>query len=79
MVGDVDVEFGHDLDGVRMEAMSFDAGRVGFEVVAEGAGETLSHLTATGIAGAQEEDFGFGGHDICLWLGSCGDWILTTL
>ena len=57
---DIDAGFGHDFDGVGIEAMSFDAGGVRFDLIAfELAGKSLGHLAAAGVAGAEEEDFEF--------------------
>ena len=60
VMGDIHAGFGHDFDGVGIEAVGFDSGRPGLELVAfELAGEALGHLAAAGVAGAEEEDFEF--------------------
>ena len=57
LLRNIDAGFGHDLYGDRVEAMYFDAGGVGFDVVSlEMAGKSLCHLAATGITGAKEQD-----------------------
>ena len=54
---DVDPGFSHDLHGIGVEAVGFDAGGVGLDLIAfERAGEALGHLAAAGVAGAEEED-----------------------
>src|SRR5882672_9413638 len=56
----IDAGFGHDFDGVGIEAVGFDAGGVGLDLGAlEMAGPALGHLAAAGVAGAEEEDFEF--------------------
>src|SRR5207253_4354479 len=57
VIGNIHAGFGHDFDGAWIQAMGFDAGGVGLDLVAfERAGEALGHLAAAGVAGAEEED-----------------------
>jgi len=53
VLGNIDAGFGHDLDGALIQAVGFDAGGVGFDVIAlELAGPSFGHLAAAGVAGA---------------------------
>jgi hypothetical protein len=64
LVSDVHAGFGHYFDGAGIEAVGFDAGGVGLDLIGlEVAGPAFGHLASAGIAGAEEEDFEFGGHD----------------
>lgn len=56
LAGDVDTGFGHDFDGIGVEAVGFDAGAVGGDGVAfEVAGPSFGHLAAAGVSGTEEE------------------------
>ena len=57
---DIDPHFGHDLDGERIQFLRGDAGRVGFEVIAELISrQAFRHLAAAGVARAEKKDFDF--------------------
>lgn len=62
MVGDVDACFGHDFDGEGVDvAGRFGAGALDVENMAgAGAEESFSDVTATRVAGAEDQDGGFG-------------------
>ncbi len=75
MPGDVDPDFGHDLDGDRVDVAGwFRPGALDVDPPSRRAPQdAFGHVAATGIAGAKNQDSRFGGVHDHLALGKLGE------
>jgi hypothetical protein len=57
LAGDIDARLGHDANGVWVQAVGLDSGRIRLNQTSlQSARPSFSHLTATRVAGAKEEN-----------------------